>query len=112
MHESRMFQVGDTVRCTDGLHEVTSVCHTVTEVIPGGFVKLNPPSAGLAYCNVGILVLVTKSDTCQRCMGTGRICCVCRSSEEECQCPTFAEGADCPYCGSGGKSVKGYARRH
>ena len=34
---------------------------------------------------------------CPQCGGTGRICRACESSEEECQCPAFSEGAPCPY---------------
>lgn len=35
---------------------------------------------------------------CPRCQNTGRVCRVCESSEEECQCPHFSEGVDCPVC--------------
>jgi hypothetical protein len=39
--------------------------------------------------------ILTPPDDCPHCRGTGRICRVCLSSEESCQCPTFSEGEDC-----------------
>ena len=95
------FVIGDTVQRRDVLFDVGHCQHVVVDVLPGGFVQLDPPSTGLSYWHTDCLVYVE----CQRCRGTGRICCVCRSSEEECQCSAFSEGADCPQCGSGGRPV-------
>lgn len=36
-------------------------------------------------------------EDCPQCGGTRRICSVCEAAEEECQCPSFSEGAPCPY---------------
>ena len=37
-------------------------------------------------------------DDCGVCGNTGRFCSVCRATEEDCQCPGFSSGRDCPYC--------------
>ena len=39
-----------------------------------------------------------KADECGICGNTGRFCSVCRATEEECQCPDFSHGRNCPYC--------------
>jgi hypothetical protein len=38
------------------------------------------------------------SEDCEICGNTGRFCSVCRATEDDCQCPGFSHGRDCPYC--------------
>ena len=106
VRDSRTFVIGNVVHRHDALFEVNRIRHVVVEVLPNGFVKLDPPSTGLSYWSIDCLALEDQTPECQQCRGTGRICCVCRSSEEDCQCPSFAEGGDCPWCGSGGRPTR------